>query len=94
MPRSPKGRAAARGFDARLSLQHAFLPAGDASLKTAQLIKMPVDSNHGIYRVRLCPPAFLWELGSARSDTEKSSAGNRRQAVGRHLLTSKQYLPE
>ena len=51
-------------------------------------------SNERPYRVRLCPPAFLWELGSARSDTEKSSAGNRRQAVGRHLLTSKQYLPE
>jgi hypothetical protein len=27
------------------------MPAGDASLKTAQLIKMLVDSNHGIYRV-------------------------------------------
>ena len=54
MPRSPKGRAAARGLDARLSLQHAFMPAGDASLKTAQLIKMLVDSNHGIYRERDC----------------------------------------
>jgi hypothetical protein len=51
MPRSPKGRAAARGLDARLRLQHAFMPAGDASLKTAQLIKMLVDSNDGIYRV-------------------------------------------
>ena len=50
MPRSPKGRAAARGLDARLRLQHAFLPAGDASLKIAQLVKMLVDSNHGIYR--------------------------------------------
>ena len=50
MPRSPKGRAAARGLDARLRLQHAFMPAGDASLKTAQLIKMLVDSNDGIYR--------------------------------------------
>jgi hypothetical protein len=28
------------------------MPAGDASLKTAQLIKMLVDSNHGIYRNR------------------------------------------
>jgi hypothetical protein len=37
MPRSPKGRAAARGLDARLSLQQAFMPAGDASLKTAQV---------------------------------------------------------
>ena len=37
MPRSPKGGAAARGLDARLRLQHAFMPAGDASLKTAQV---------------------------------------------------------
>jgi hypothetical protein len=37
MPRSPKGRAAARWLDARLRLQHAFMPAGDASLKTAQV---------------------------------------------------------
>jgi hypothetical protein len=35
MPRSPKGRAAARGLDARLNLQHPFMPAGDASLKTS-----------------------------------------------------------
>ena len=51
-------------------------------------------SNERPYRDRLCPPAFVWELGSARSHTERSSAVNRRQAVGRHLLTSKQYLPE
>jgi hypothetical protein len=50
MPRSPQGRAAARGLDAHLSRQHAFMPAGDASLTTAQLNKMLVDSNHGIYR--------------------------------------------
>ena len=37
MPRSPKGRAVARGLDARLRLQHAFMPTGDASLKTAQI---------------------------------------------------------
>ena len=37
MPRSPKGRAAARWLDARLCLQHAFMPAGGASLKTAQV---------------------------------------------------------
>jgi hypothetical protein len=29
MPRSPKGRAAARGLDAPLSLQQVFMPAGD-----------------------------------------------------------------
>ena len=37
MPRSPKGRAVARGLDAGLHLQHAFMPAGYASLKTAQV---------------------------------------------------------
>jgi hypothetical protein len=37
MPHSPKGRAVARGLDARLHLQHAFMPAGYASLKTAQV---------------------------------------------------------
>ena len=37
MPRSPKGRAVARGLDARLHLQHAFMPAGYASLKIAQV---------------------------------------------------------
>jgi len=51
MPRSPKGRAVARGLDARLHLQHAFMPAGYASLKIAQVnSKMPIDSSHGIYR--------------------------------------------
>jgi hypothetical protein len=37
MPRSPKGRAVARGLDAHLHLQHAFMPAGYASLKIAQV---------------------------------------------------------
>ena len=51
MPRSPKGRAVARGLDARLHLQHAFMPAGYAPLKIAQVnSKMPIDSSHGIYR--------------------------------------------
>jgi hypothetical protein len=31
-------------------LRRKSVVAGDASLKTAQLIKMLVDSNHGIYR--------------------------------------------
>jgi hypothetical protein len=44
------GRAAARGLDARLRLQHHFMPAGDASLKTLRSIKNPIDSDHGIYR--------------------------------------------
>ena len=48
----PEGRAAARGLDARLSLQQAFMPAGDASLKQLRSIKMLIDSNHGIYRYR------------------------------------------
>ena len=33
-------------------LQHAFMPAGDASLKTAQVNQNAIDSNHGIYRDR------------------------------------------
>ena len=94
MPRSPKGRAAARGLTPASASNTLSCLLEMLHLKQLRSIKMLVDSIHGIYRVRLCPPAFLWELGSARSDTEKSSAGNRRQAVGRHLLTSKQYLPE
>jgi hypothetical protein len=43
-------RAAARGLDARLRLQHHFMPAGDASLKTLRSIKNPIDSDHGTYR--------------------------------------------
>ena len=38
-PRCPKGRASARGLDARLCLQHTFMPVGDASPKTAQVKK-------------------------------------------------------
>jgi uncharacterized protein len=34
-------------------LQHAFMPAGDASLKTAQVNQNAIDSNHGIYRLNL-----------------------------------------
>jgi hypothetical protein len=33
-PRCPKGRAPARGLDARLCLQHPLMRAGDASSKT------------------------------------------------------------
>ena len=35
-PRSPKGRAAARGLDARIRFQHTFMPAGDTSPKSYQ----------------------------------------------------------
>ena len=49
-PRSPNGRAAARGLDPRLRLQHTFMPAGDASLTTAQVNQKSIDSDHGIYR--------------------------------------------
>jgi len=34
--RSPKGRAAARGLDARIRFQHTFMPAGDTSPKSYQ----------------------------------------------------------
>ena len=43
-------RHVAGGLDARRRLQHACMPAGDASLKTAQVNQMLIDSNHGIYR--------------------------------------------
>jgi hypothetical protein len=47
-PRCPKGRAPARGLDARLCLQHTFMRAGDASPKAQS--KNSLDSDHGIYR--------------------------------------------
>ena len=50
MPRSPKGRAAARGLDARLSLQHASCLLEMLHSKQLRSIKMLLDSNHGIYR--------------------------------------------
>jgi hypothetical protein len=40
------------------------MPAGDASLKTAQLIKMLVDSNHGIYRVAAFATLHESEIGT------------------------------
>jgi hypothetical protein len=70
MPRSPKGRAAARGLDARLSLQQALMPAGDASLKQLRSIKMLIDSNHGIY----CATGYLAaERRCAISTTTRAS---------------------
>ena len=35
-PRSPKGRAAARGLDARIRFQHTFMPAGDTQIRSTQ----------------------------------------------------------
>ena len=51
-PRSPKGRATARGLDARLRLQHPFMPAARpfTSSERTQPIKKPLDEDHGIYR--------------------------------------------
>ena len=58
MPRSPKGRAVARGLDARLHLQHAFIHASRIRFtqNSSGQSKMPIDSNHGIYRDK--PTAF------------------------------------
>ena len=72
MPRSPKGRAAARGLDARLRLQQALMPAGDASLKQLRSIKMLIDSNHGIYRGENPGPGkdVHGELGCAVANVE------------------------
>ena len=50
MPRSTKGRAPARGLDARLSLQHASCLLEMLHSKQLRSIKMLLDSNHGIYR--------------------------------------------
>jgi len=50
MPRSPKGRATARGLDARLILQHASCLLEMLHSKQLRSIKMLLDSNHGIYR--------------------------------------------
>jgi hypothetical protein len=41
-PRSPKGRAVARGLDARIHFQHPFIPAGDTPPKSHQPIKIPL----------------------------------------------------
>ena len=41
-PRSPKGRAVARGLDARIHFQHPFMPAGDTPPKSHQPIKIPL----------------------------------------------------
>jgi len=49
MPRSTKGRAAARGLDARLILQHASCLLEMLHSKQLRSIKMLLDSNHGIY---------------------------------------------
>jgi hypothetical protein len=53
MPRSTKGRAAARGLDARLILQHASCLLEMLHSKQLRSIKMLLDSNHGIYRDHL-----------------------------------------
>src|SRR5215467_14189196 len=72
-PAARKGRAAARGLDARLRLQHHFMPAGDASLKTLRSIKNPIDSDHGIYRDRLLE--ILEALDAARELERRAEIG-------------------
>jgi len=67
MPRSPKGRAVARGLDARLHLQHAFMPAGYASLKTAQVnqkcrLTVITVSTANISNVRRALPLYTGDL--------------------------------
>jgi hypothetical protein len=58
-PRSPKGRAAARGLDARLRLQHPFHASGrHFTEKSSGRSKKPLDSNHGIYRDLTNAPVF------------------------------------
>jgi hypothetical protein len=87
MPRSPKGRAVARGLDARLHLQHAFMPAGYASLKIAQVnSKMPIDSSHGIYRDRIDPKRRTNLMKSC--DQETTVGRERAFLYSRYSLTS------
>ena len=50
MPRSPKGRAAARGLDARSASNTLSCLLEMLHLKELRSIKMLIDSNHGIYR--------------------------------------------
>jgi hypothetical protein len=54
-PVARRGRAAARGLDARIRFQHPFMPAGDTSHPNQiNPIKNPLDSEHGIYRDLAC----------------------------------------
>jgi hypothetical protein len=54
-PVARRGRAAARGLDARIRFQHPFMPAGDTSHPNQiNPIKNPLDSEHGIYRDHEC----------------------------------------
>jgi hypothetical protein len=66
MPRSTKGRAAARGLDARLILQHASCLLEMLHSKQLRSIKMLLDSNHGIYRYQIQGPpnsSGSWQCG-------------------------------
>jgi hypothetical protein len=53
---SPKGRAIARGLDARLRLQHPFMRAEDAFTRKSD--QNSLDGDHGIYRLRAGQPAW------------------------------------
>jgi hypothetical protein len=49
-PRSPKGRAVARGLDARIHFQHTFIPAGDTPPNSHQPIKIPLTGSRYLPR--------------------------------------------
>jgi hypothetical protein len=57
-PTARQGRAAARGLDARRRIQHAFMPAEDAS-QTSSGRSNSLDPNHGIYRDLGIPCGWL-----------------------------------
>jgi hypothetical protein len=59
-PRSPKGRAVARGLDARIHFQHTFIPAGDTPPKSHQPIKIPLTGSRYLPR----PSAHKKERGA------------------------------
>ena len=60
MPRSPKGRAAARGLDARLASNKLSCLLEMLHSKQLRSIKMLIDSNHGIYRGENLDPARMF----------------------------------
>jgi hypothetical protein len=78
-PRSPKGRATARGLDARLRLQHPFMPAGDAftsskmtePIKRLSRSKKSLDDDHGIYRDPGSSAAHSWCWRRVRSASDR-----------------------
>ena len=78
MPRSPKRRAAARGLDARLRLQHPSCQRETLHSQQLSSIKKFIDSDHGIYRDRR---QFITPFGDAMRATSTIPIGSSQRAV-------------